>query len=139
MKLLVDANVFLRVLVKEREEDFEACRRLLQAVKVKEVEALTAGLVLAEVVWTLSSYYRFPKEKVILGIRSILDLRGMRIVDRYDYRVALDLYRKHRVKYIDACIASIEEIAKRTWTIVSYDRDFDKLGVLRKEPSELLR
>ena len=135
---VLDANIFLRVLVREEKKTFDECRRLLLSVKQNKIKAVIPGLVLSEVVWTLSSYYRFSKDKVIRGVRSILQLSGMRIVDRYDYRLALDLYRDHRVKYIDTCIASIEEVQRKKWTVVSYDRDFDALDVLRREPSELL-
>jgi len=43
---------------------------------------------------------------------------------------------KYKVKYGDCLIAT--QIPKGV-TLVSYDKDFDKLGVGRKEPAELLK
>jgi len=63
----------------------------------------------------------------------------LKIVDRFQPRISLNLFSKRNVKYIDTLIASIKEILAKKWTVVSYDKDFDKLGVLRKEPGEVIR
>ena len=49
----------------------------------------------------------------------------------------MDLYAGHSVKFIDALITSIPQIAGGDMIAVSYDKDFDKLNVKRKEPKEV--
>lgn len=137
MLYIIDTNVFLRVLVKEDEATFQAGLNLLESIKQKKCTACIPGIVLSEIVWTLHSYYEFPKPKVVEAVQSILNLRGITIVDDYDYHLALDLYQQHSVKYVDACIASLSVVQENKATIVSYDRDFDKLGVERKEPDTI--
>lgn len=96
---------------------------------------VTSSLVLSEIAWTLLSYYKFSREKVILAIRSILNIKGLKIIDEYQPITAMDIFEKFGIKFIDSFIASIPQIFDKKWVIVSYDKEFDKLDVLRKEPS----
>ncbi len=135
---LVDTNIFLRVLVKEDVKVFEECCQFIAKNKKNEFKAVTGGIVLAEVVWTLDSYYGFSRDKVVAAVESIVNLRGLKVIDDYDYSEAIRLYSKNSVKYIDALLASIDEVKSKQWMVVSYDKDFDKLGVKRVEPGNVL-
>jgi predicted nucleic acid-binding protein len=137
MLYIIDTNIFLRVLVKENEASFQASLQLLEGIKQKRYTAYTPGIVLSEIAWTLRSYYGFPKPQIIQAVQSILNLRGITIVDDYNYPLAIDLYQHHSVKFIDACIASLPAFQEKQAVIVSYDQEFDKLGIERKEPDAL--
>ena len=106
-------------------------------VKENKLKAVTTHLNLSELTWTLLTFYKLPKDKVILSIRSINNLRGIDLIDFYEIHTALSIFESKNVKFIDAMIASIKEVQGHEFTIVSYDKDFDKIGVLRKEPSEI--
>lgn len=134
MIYFIDTNIFLRTLIKENKDSFNHCYSFLKAVKTNKIKAVTASIVLAEIVWTLSSFYKLPKKQVVEAIRSIVNLRGLKVVNKYNHLLAIDLYERRAVKYIDAVIASIDKIQAKKWTVVSYDTDFDRLGVIRKEP-----
>lgn len=138
MKYFIDTNIFLRTLIKEDEKSFTECVRFLTALKQNKIKAVTGNIVLAEVAWTLSSYYQFSKKQVVQALKSIINLRGLVIKDYYDQGVALSLFGKFKVKYIDSLIASNKYLRQKTWTLISYDKDFDKLGILRKEPKEVI-
>ncbi|HCR10840.1 MAG TPA: hypothetical protein DIU23_00130 [Candidatus Pacebacteria bacterium] len=96
-------------------------------------------MVISEIVWTLGSYYKFPKKKVLRTIQGILHLSGLKIVDEYDINKSLALYESHTCKYIDAMIAGMPGVQSGAWNIVSYDKEFDKLGVKRVVPAKLLK
>src|SRR3972149_4154847 len=138
MVYFVDTNIFLRVIVKESESTFNDCLSFLKLAEGGEVRCRTSHLVLAEVVWMLSSYYRLPKQKSVASLQGIEGL-GIKIIDDFHFGTALRTYRDSSVKYIDALIASIEQIQRKEWSIVSYDRDFDKIAVLRKEPGQVIK
>jgi predicted nucleic acid-binding protein len=137
MKYVIDTNIFLRVLINEHELSYRSGLELLEEVKLGKWDAVVPGVVLSELAWILSSYYKFPKTKVVMAIQSVMNLRGLTVVDEYEYHLAFDLYLHHSVKYIDACIASMPMIQNQQAIIVSYDHDFDKLGVQRKEPHQV--
>ena len=138
MKYFIDTNIFLRLLIKEDEKTYSQCYKLLSAIKTNQIKAVTSSITLAEIVWTLLSYYKFPKRKVVQVVKSILNLKELKIIDAYNPLVSLELFDKYTVKYIDTLIASVKEIADKKWIVVSYDRDFDKLAIDRKEPHEIL-
>lgn len=135
MYYFIDTNIFLRAFHKENEKSFLECVTFLKAVKENQFEAQTATIVLTEVVWTLNSFYKISKGKIIEGLQSIVNMNGLKIIDTYNHSFALQLFERYSVKYIDALIASISPIIDKEMTVVTYDRDFDKLKVLRQEPS----
>lgn len=139
MVYFIDTNIFLRVLYKEYPLIHQDCRIFLQAVKENKINACTATVVLAEVAYTLKSYYKFDKEKILEGLKGIVNLANLDIIDTYNHLLALQLFEKYSVKYIDALIASMDAIQNKQMTIISYDLDFDKLPVLRKEPNQIVR
>ena len=138
MNCFIDTNIFLRFFVKENKKMFQDCRDFLQVISLNKFNVFTSSLVLSEVVWVLGSHYKFSKKKIVLAIKSILNLRRLEIVDGFDYDWGLKRFEDLNVKYIDALIASIGGNKNKKWTVVSYDKDFDKLGILRKEPRQIL-
>ena len=138
MRFFVDTNIFLRTLIKEDEETHKDCYKFFEAVRLNKIKAVTSHLVLAEIAWTLSSYYGFSKKKVSQALKGIINLRGLAFSDSYQAITALAMFERKPVKFIDALLASIEEISEKKWKIVSYDKDFDRLGVARAEPKEII-
>ena len=139
MLYFIDSNIFLRALHKENRKFFLDCVRLLKNIKENRIKAYTSTIVLAEVVWTLQSFYGIEKDKIISGLKGITSLNGLKITDNYNNVLALDIWQKHSVKFIDALIASDPAVQDKSACIISYDRDFDKLKVLRYEPKDILK
>lgn len=137
-KCFVDSNIFLRTLTGESGDKFRDCQSFLAMVKEGQIQALTSSLVLAEVTWVLLKVYKFPKEKVLVGIHSILSLDNLNFIDEANQNLATQIYEAHSIKFIDALIASNPKIQNKEMTIVSYDDDFDKLNIIRKEPKEMI-
>ncbi len=138
MQYFIDTNIFLRVIIKNDQKQFDECVIFLTALKSNQFDAFTGTVVLAEIVWQLTSFYAVPKKEIIRRIRSLQGINGLNIIDNYNQTLALEIFEKYSIKYIDALIASNEDIYTKKMTIVSYDRDFDKLPVIRKEPKDIL-
>ena len=137
MKYFIDTNIFLRVLIKEDEKIFEECQQFLKAIRENKLKGVTSHLVLAEIAWTLSSYYQFSREDIAKALTGVVNLRGFKVIDGYQFLLALELYNSKNVKFIDAIIASINQLLTKKWAIVSYDQDFDKLSITRYEPAQV--
>ena len=134
----IDTNIFLRVLIKEDQKTFQECLEVLKLVRENKISAVTSTLVLAEIGWTLKSFYEIPKYKIAEMIESIINLRGLKIVDDFDPSLALEFFSQYNVKLIDAFIASLKPIAKKKWIVISYDKDFQKLPILTVPPSSVV-
>lgn len=138
MKYFIDTNIFLRTLIKEDETSFKNCYHFLEAIRYNKIKGITSSLVMAELAWTLSSYYQFKREDIAKALESVSNLRGLKVVDGYQISLALLYYQSKSVKFIDAMIASIKQISAKKWTIISYDQDFDKLDLIRLEPNQII-
>jgi|GEM_PF-488128 len=136
-KYLIDTNVFLRVFVRENEQAYQSSKKMLEACRTGLIKAIAHDLVLAELICILQGVYKQPKQTAVELVASIVNLRGLEVISGFDERMALNLYKTSSVKYIDACLASIDEISKKEWVIVSYDSDFKKLPVIWQRPEEM--
>lgn len=135
---LIDTNVFLRFLVPENKTSYQECVQFFSALKAKKIQAITSSIVLAEIQWTLKSFYHFPKRDILGSLQAINSTKGLAIRDKFDVRTALELWSQHKAKFVDCLLASDKSVQKGETIIVSYDKEFDKLGVIRKEPGDLL-
>lgn len=136
MTYIIDTNIFLRTLIKENDQVFNECVECLKLIKENKVEVVCPGIVLSEMVWVLASFYKFSKKDVVRAVQSVLKLNGVKVLDSYNYEEALTLYGKKNAKYVDCLIACLNTEGEHS--VLSYDKDFDKLGVQRVEPSDLL-
>src|SRR3989344_3648556 len=130
MKYLIDTNIFLRILTRDNEKSFKECVELIEAIK--------SGIVDAEVVWTLESFYRVNKSEVVTVVRDMVTTNGLKVIDGYGTIEALDLYNTNNIKFVDCLLASIPQVQKKEWAIISYDKEFDKLKIIRKEPGDVI-
>lgn len=137
MKYFLDTNVFLRMAAVDDKRELLVCKEILNKARQGEIQAVTSGIVLAELNWVLRTYYHFPKDRQVRILEDTLHLSGLDFTDEYNWRLAVQLYKTINIKYIDAAIASIPQIAGGEWTVVSYDEDFRKLPVKWVKPGEL--
>jgi len=130
----IDTNIFLRYLTKDDPAKFERCRGLFKKAVEGKTTLATSGIVIAELVWTLLSYYKVPKAEVIETISIIVATEGLYIPDKDIITDALVLYGRQNIDYIDAYNAVFMRYHKMSG-VYSYDEDFDKVeGVRREEP-----
>lgn len=73
------------------------------------------------------------------SLKSIIAIAGLRIYDDLSIHKAVELFEEHNVKFVDCLLASSKLIQEGKAVIVSYDREFDKLGIRRLEPRDVLR
>lgn len=138
-RYFLDTNIFLRPIVKDDPQKVEDCERLFEALKIGKVQAITSHLVLAELVWTAQKSYHIQKDEIVKIIEGVLGIKNLKIQDIFSSPLAIQYYKIHSVKFVDALIASHSSIVNDQVVLVSYDRDFDKLGVSRKEPGEIIK
>lgn len=134
----VDTNVFLRLIVKDDAAKFAHCQALIKLITQKQIAAVTSSLVLAEVVWTSQRFYKLAKSEAIKIFEGIISIKNLKFEDQVNLAAALQFYRTHSVKFADCLIASHPQILSREMTIISYDRDFDALGIKRIEPGNVI-
>jgi predicted nucleic acid-binding protein len=135
----IDTNIFLRTLINDNEKFFNECIGFLELVKDGKIKAQTSYLVLSEVNWTLLSFYNSGKEKAVEGLYSIINLKNLKFSEKFNSSFGIQIYEQNNIKLTDAFIASHPKIQSKEMVVVSYDKDFDRLGVVRKEPGEIVK
>jgi predicted nucleic acid-binding protein len=130
----IDANVIIRFLTHDEPAQAARCDALFQRVSAKRETVELSEIVVADVVWTLHSHYRLPKEQIREFVSTLLIQPTVQLPDKARILEALSLFANENVDFSDALMAThlkshgIEEI-------YSYDRDFDRIaGIKRVEP-----
>ena len=130
----VDTNAFLRFLTRDDPTKFERCRRLFEEAVAGSLTLRTSELVIAEIVWTLLSYYDLPKSVVIEKVGQILNTPGLVVTNQEVLIEALVLWSRHGCDFIDAYNAALMR-REGLIELISYDADFDQLPFThRQEP-----
>ncbi|MEW6382305.1 MAG: PIN domain-containing protein [bacterium] len=131
----IDTNLFLRYFTRDDEDKAQKVLNLLKRVEKNGEKIITSSLVIFEVIFTLESFYKIPREEIKELMTPILGLRGLKLSDKEIYRQALDIYTQKKVSFADAFNAAFA-MRKGIKEIYSYDKDFDKLeGIARTIPS----
>jgi predicted nucleic-acid-binding protein len=125
--VFADTNLFLRFLTNDVPDQAKAVQQLLLQAAQGEVSLITTSLVIAEIVWTLESFYKETKENIQQLILSFLNTPGLN-VDNGDLIVtALRWYVDKNIDFIDAYNAAWMEIHEIT-SIYTFDQNhFDRL------------
>jgi predicted nucleic acid-binding protein len=130
----VDTNVFLRYFTKDDLSKYERCRKMFKKALEGKIAISTSGMVIAELIWTLLSYYKVPKAEVIEKASVILGTENLFIPDRNILADALVLYARRNIDFIDAYNAVFMKYHGLR-EIYSYDEDFEMIeDIERKEP-----
>jgi uncharacterized protein len=98
----IDTNLFLRYLANDVPSQAEAVDFLLRRASKGIVNLVTTGMVIAEIVWTLESYYELDKKTIQTMVLGILNTDGLRVIDSDLLLQAIVPYADKNVDFIDA-------------------------------------
>ena len=132
--MFVDTNIFLRYLTSDDAVKYEKCRELFKRAVDGKIVLLTSEMVVAELLWTLQSFYKVPKPEVIEKMAILTSTPNLVIPNSDLIAEALIVYSRNNIDYIDAYNAVFMR-HHNTSDIYSYDTDFDMIsGIKRIEP-----
>jgi predicted nucleic acid-binding protein len=130
----VDTNIFLRYLTKDDPSKYEKCREMFKRAMKGKIAIATSGMVIAELVWTLLSYYKVPKAEVVEKVSVIVGTKNLSIPEKHMVADALVLYARKNIDFIDAYNAVFMRYHGLR-EIFSYDEDFELMeDIQRREP-----
>jgi predicted nucleic-acid-binding protein len=98
----IDTNVFLRFLTNDDPAKANRAESLFKKVVAGEVRARTSLLAVAEIVWTLESFYGLEKADIASKVRTILNTPNLKCPEAGRIRQALDLYADENIDFVDA-------------------------------------
>jgi predicted nucleic-acid-binding protein len=100
--VFADTNLFLRYLTNDVPAQADLVESLLQRAAKGKVNLVTTGMVIAEIVWTLESYYELDKKEIQIMVLGILNTEGLEVIDSDLVLQAIVPYADKNVDFIDA-------------------------------------
>lgn len=130
----IDANVILRYLTNEPADMAERASVLFDDVAAGQTTIIVEDIVLAEVVWTLRSYYHVEKPDIADQLASLIADVHVQNLDKPALALALSIYRQHNLGFADALLAA-RALTHGDAELISFDRGIDRVpGITRVEP-----
>jgi predicted nucleic acid-binding protein len=132
--IFIDTNILLRYLTADDPEKFERCKELFKQALEKKIILLTSDMVIAELIWTLNSFYKVPKDEIIEKVTIIINTPNLKVPNKKLLSEVLVLFSQENIDYIDAYNAVFMK-NNGCAQIFSYDKDFDRIeNIKRIEP-----
>ena len=133
MTALLDTNVLIRFLTSDKTQKFRGVYTLFESLEQGDLRVELKLIVLFQVVFVLKSFYSVPREDIATGMLSILEYKGIIVKEKKNVRRTIELWRDSKLDIVDCYLIACME-GDRQNILYSYDRDFDKFEINRKEP-----
>ena len=101
-EIYIDANVFLRFVLWDPPELAEEAGKFFKSSIEGRCKLITSDLVIAEIVWTLESFYEKSKAQIVEFIQGILSTPNLTVENADLVALAVKIYEEKNVDFIDA-------------------------------------
>jgi len=120
-RVFADTNLFLRYLTNDIPAQADAVEALLRRASAGEIILVINSLVIAEVVWTLESYYGLPRDNIKAKVLAILNTPGLEAAEGDLLLEAIFWYADKNIDFVDAFNAAWM-LAQGLATTYTFDR-----------------
>jgi predicted nucleic-acid-binding protein len=136
-RALADANLFLRYLTNDVPAQADAVEQLLHCAADGKIVLVINSLVIAEIVWTLESYYGLARDSIKDKILAILNTPGIEAAEEDLLLQAIFWYADKNIDFIDA-FSTAWLLTQGLDTIYTFDRKhFSRIeGIKVQVPGE---
>ena len=97
-----DTNVFLRFLTNDDPAKAKRAETLFLDALRGKIRLATSLLVIAEIIWTLESFYKLDKPDIAAKVEKILNTPNLDCPEAPLIFMALDLYVHENIDFVDA-------------------------------------
>lgn len=126
MSKVIDANVIVRFLVAESPALVAKIKNYLNS----QEKIVFTDVTLAEIIWILTSYYKFEKKDILEKIQFLLEVENF-VINRPVIVKALFYYQQFNIDYIDAYLAAYTE-ENGMKELISFDKSLDKITAIKR-------
>jgi predicted nucleic acid-binding protein len=126
----VDANVFVYVLVKSPQKDYEISKRILERIEKGEETATSLAIIQEVVDWLEYNSRKREVRSFLIGANSYLSMEKQNATWD-DFLLALDDVDGYKIDYVDALTLQRMKKSKIS-EIYSNDKDFDRVEWVKR-------
>ena len=124
MKVFLDSNIWLRLFLRDQEDQYNHSTQLFYAIDTGLFQPYTSSIVFMEVNYVLKSVYKLSTEEALKYLFTMKETRTLTVIEDTDITKALHYYKTHKVKFTDCLIASQ---LKSSLILVSFDEEMKKI------------
>lgn len=136
-RVFADTNLFLRYLTNDVPVQADAVEQLLHRASAGDIILVINSLVIAELVWTLESYYGLARDSIKDKILAILNTPGLEATEEDLLLEATFWYADKNIDFIDAFNAAWLLAQGLTATYTFDRKHFSRIeGVTVQVPGE---
>jgi uncharacterized protein len=133
--VLLDTNVILRHALADEQLHQQKARRLFEQAGEGKLRLLVPSLVIAQVVWTLESFYRASREYITGLLQALLSTPGVAALEPQVAWRCLEIYGAHQgMEIVDAYLVALAEETKTSMLATFNKADFRAFPYLRLIP-----
>lgn len=133
-EVLLDTNVILRHALGDDPSHRKQARRLFEEAGEGSLRLLVPSLVIAQVVWTLESFYKAGREYIVGLLRALLATPGVTAIEPRVVRRCVEIYGAHNIEIVDAYLVALAEETKTPVLATFNKRDFRRFPHLKLIP-----
>jgi predicted nucleic-acid-binding protein len=133
MIALLDTNILIRFLTSDKTQRFRGVYILFESLERGDLRVELKLIVLFQAVFVLKSFYSVPIKDIATGMLEILEYKGIIVKEKRIVRRTLTLWHDNKLDIVDCYLIACLE-GDRQNILYSYDRDFNKFEINRKEP-----
>lgn len=115
--MIIDANVVLRILLNDNEEQIETALEIFQRNYIR-----IPNEVIAEVIYVLSGVYNIDKLQIVNQLRSFCSLHQIQ-VDK-SILLSFDVFGQNRIDFVDSVLVAYKLLGEEVFT---FDKKLNKL------------
>jgi predicted nucleic-acid-binding protein len=132
----VDANVIIRHLTRDAPDMADQALALFASAERREIRLIVTIVTLAEVVWTLASFYKLERHDIAERLLLFVTADGIELQSQDEATLALSMYHDRNVNFEDALLAA-RSLLVGPPVVYSFDCHFDRIpGIQRRIPGQ---
>jgi predicted nucleic acid-binding protein len=132
--VLLDTNVILRYALGDDQSHRERARGLFEQAGEGKLRLLVPSLVIAQVVWTLESFYQASREYITGLLQALLGTPGVAALEPRVASRCVEIYATHKVEIVDAYLVALAEETKTPVVATFNKKDFRRFPHLKLIP-----
>jgi len=123
-KILLDANIIIRLLMRDNEEHYKIAETFFVALEASQKHAILLDIIIAEIVYVLKSYYKQDKKYIVDRLKVLLQYENLEVSNRAVIIGALEVYAKKNIDFTDAILCAKKNL--EGYEVMSFDKDVKK-------------
>lgn len=121
---IVDANIFIRLLIPENQSLFAESKEFLERAGAGKIRLLVPQIIIFEINYTLTKYYHFEKKRVAEALESIVNNNSLEVESQSIFGGAVEVYKDTNLDLTDCFL--IEKSRLDGIGIKSFDKKLNK-------------